>query len=122
MIPRVGAPHAWPCDPPRSFDCWAVVLAVREHYGRATRLSVDPALVPRDGLPDAVREELSGGRWAEVAAGELCDVVIFSPTDRHCGVFVSPKLIMHCAPGVGVQVARLSAVQRRYPLMRILRQ
>jgi len=98
----IGRPWALPCDPPDSFDCWALVEHVRAAHGLTVPFIVDKTqrtieLVRTIQRPPTAFKRLD-------APKRLCVARIGK---THVGVYLGSKDVLHCQNGRGVVMDRL---------------
>lgn len=114
----VGRPYAFPSDPPRTFDCWTLLLWVRSQMGLETPVDLDPGEYDPETLEGAVRRERP--LWHRVTGPPADgDAVLF--TAKHIGVVAGDGVLHAHAPSRGVVHTRWEVVRRRWPTAEILR-
>ncbi len=113
----VGAPYEFPPDPPRSFDCWALLVYVREQLGLDTPVDIDPERFSQETLNDAIDAEKH--RWTLVSPPEDGDAVVFSP--RHIGVAMGAGVLHAHRHARSVVYTRWQVVRRRWPRVEVRR-
>lgn len=116
MIPRLGTPYAFPSNPPESFDCWTLLVYLREQLGLDTPV-MSPHWTP-ETLNGAIEGELCSGRWKPVTEAVDGDVVLFSPV--HVGALLR-GVVVHAVPSTGVLYSALAVARRRFPDLGIYR-
>lgn len=116
----IGAPYAFPPHPPETFDCWSLLVYVRDKLGLPTVVEVDPELYSSDTMQAAVEQERCNGRWQPVE-GLPCDgdAVLF--THDHIGVFLGSGVLHAHRPNKGVLFTKWAVVKRRWPLVEVWR-
>jgi hypothetical protein len=83
----VGKPYRQPPTPPTTFDCYTLVVWVRELcYGTKTPLLCDPAFVSRDNMEQLLELHQQRDIYIRVAQPEPADIMVFDP--HHIGVVV----------------------------------
>lgn len=116
----VGAPYVFPPDPPRTFDCWTLLVYVRQLLGLETKVEIDPSLYDLTNMDEAVAEERCNGRWQPVSGRPRDgDAVLFAKD--HIGVVMGTVVLHAHAPSRSVLATKLEVVKRRWPLMEVWR-
>jgi hypothetical protein len=113
MLSLVGRPYAFPCDPPRSFDCWQLVRYVRGLRGLASPLPFSDAegWCRPENLPEAVSR--ARGTWQALPAPTEMAMAVLEP--RHVGVVVEGGVLHAGTRQGGVVWTSMGAVRRVWP-------
>ncbi len=115
----VGAPYLFPPNPPESFDCWTLLVYVREQLGLDTPVHLDVEDYSLHNMAEAVALEKASGDWKQVDTPQDGDAVLFSPD--HIGVSMGPGVLHAHAPSKTVVYTRWNVVRRRWPLAEVFR-
>ena len=98
----IGKRWAVPCDPPRTFDCWELVIYVRRFHGLHTPSVVDRA----DRMPSSRRHiDKPPTGWVKLDEPKQLCVARFS--SAHVGVFLGGDNVIHCELAMGVRIDRM---------------
>lgn len=116
----VGKPYVYPPDPPRTFDCWTLLVYVRELLGLETRVEIDISRYTQDTMDKAIAEERCNGRWQPVSGRPRDgDAVLFA--SDHIGVVMGSVVLHAHGPSRSVLATKLEVVRRKWPLMEVWR-
>ena len=89
----IGKPWALPCDPPASFDCWELAVAVRDRLGLVTP-KYEVAAENRTAAHRASLGKPDPTIWKRLdKPRDGCLVGFGGRFVRHCGVFYRGKII-----------------------------
>lgn len=111
----IGTPWSLPCDPPNSFDCWELVVHVREILGRPVKPCPVTILDRRqDHVAMLQNPDLS--LWQRLSAPTYgCIVGVGTPV-QHCGIYLDDRKVLHAFSDDGingaVQLHRLDVLER----------
>lgn len=115
----IGAPYAFPSHPPESFDCWTLLVYVRNLHGLRTEVEISPSRYTPETLRNAVTLEKCMGGWRRVSEDSMMDgdAVLFTPS--HIGVSLGVGVLHAFAPSKGVLFTRWPVVKRRWPQLEV---
>lgn len=114
----IGKPWSLPCDPPNSYDCWELAIAVREMLGKTTPDCRVP-IHQRSERHISLMQYPDPSLWARLDAPQNGCLVGFGKPISHCGVFINHSVIhSYSHDGVigSVQCHKLSAITRMFGL------
>lgn len=113
----VGTPYKFPPEPPVSFDCWTLLLYVREHLGLGTPLPVDPSDYDLGNMEEAIAAVRPV--WRRVEVPDDGDAVLFDQS--HIGVALGAGVLHAHAPARAVVFTRWTVLKRRWPHFEVWR-
>ena len=119
LLDIVGRPYAYPPDPPVTFDCWTLLVWVRQALGLATPLDIEAAGYTQANLRGAVETERASGRWQPVDEPQDGDAVLFSR--EHIGVSMGSGVLHAHGPSKVVLFTRWPVIRRRWPQVEVWR-
>ena len=102
----LGKPWAVPDNPPETYDCWSLVVAVRRLCGLNTPAYSDGRTV-FDGTVDDPPEG-----WSQLDAPRDRCVAVMGDTRLHVGVVLSPDSIIHSPMDSHVRIDKLRLAER----------
>ena len=105
MRDLIGTPWDCPCDPPYSYDCWALVVEVRKRLGLPTPVYADATA---SGLQGRALIKEPPTRWRRLEAPEQGCVARLGLKANHVGVVLPNGDVIHSKHGLGVCVDRMS--------------
>ena len=103
----IGKPYALPCDPPNSYDCWAIVAEGRKRLGLSNPDYTKTAIRRSDiAKPAAV--------WKQLSVPTKGCIVRLGALSTHCGMYLGKGLVLHTEHRIGVCVMTLDQVAQLY--------
>lgn len=122
MFDIVGTPYGFPPRPPQTFDCWALLVWVREQLGLETPVHLDDAGIAAANadltrLNQAVAKEKLF--WTQVDKPQDGDAVLFDA--GHIGVALGAGVLHAHAPHGAVVFTRWPVIRRRWPFAEVWR-
>ena len=115
LLSFIGRPWALPCDPPRTYDCWELVVEVRKHLGRPI-----PSIQTRSerSLGDVAAYSDGYHGWKRLDEPVCGCVVLLGHPAKHCGVYFDDSRTIHSFSPNGVtgsvQFTRLNSLKRLF--------
>ncbi len=94
----IGKPWALPCDPPRTYDCWALAVEVRERMGLKTPV-YDVPPESRRAAHRAALAKPDPSVWQRLdTPRDGCLVGFGQRYVVHCGVYIQGRVIQAACP------------------------
>lgn len=113
ILSLVGAPYAFPSDPPRSFDCWSLVKYVRQLRDLPCPLPFSDSetwCVPGNLHLATARAR---GLWTAREAPRPYDMAVLEPA--HVGVVVDGGVLHALSRNSSVVLTSFAMVRRAWP-------